>query len=103
MIVYNAFSPSAGVRMLMLGLIPLLILNARSWKPLLRAFEQWAQANPFFGGQQSLAAGMPPQQQGAQPMAQAAPPQYPCRQCQTPLQWVAQHQRWFCPRCQQYQ
>jgi hypothetical protein len=105
-IVYNAFSPSTMVRMLALGLIPILILNANSWKPLLRSFEQYAQASPFFGGQMSLQPGMqgmPPQQQmQGMPPQQAAPPQYPCQQCQTPLQWVAEHQRWFCPGCQQY-
>jgi hypothetical protein len=68
---YNAFSPSALVRMMMLGLIPLLILNAKSWKPLLRAFEQYVQGSPFFGGQMQLGAGVP--MQGGQPApAQAA-------------------------------
>lgn len=89
---YNAFSPSALVRAMAMGLIPLLILNASSWKPLLRAFEQYAMASPFFGGHAQL----------QQPAQQQQPPQYPCAQCQTILHWVAEHQRWFCPRCQQY-
>jgi hypothetical protein len=25
-----------------------------------------------------------------------------CPACGTPLQWVAQYQRWFCPRCNAY-
>ena len=137
---YNAFSPSAMVRLLALGLIPLLILNAKSWKPLLRDFEQYVQGSPFFGGmqqqlqqgqqaggqqqyqqqqaapqqqyqqqtatpQQQQAAQQQYQQQAATPQQQAAQQQqqqYPCQQCQAPLQWVAEHQRWYCGGCQQY-
>ena len=36
---YNPFSPSAFVRILAMGVIPILIINAKSWKPLLRSFE----------------------------------------------------------------
>lgn len=128
---YNAFSPSAAVRVLFMGLIPILIVNATSWKPLLREFEYYAQATPYFGGGQ-LAGGYPggqamlpqmtpyghnpqyplgaPQQAGygqtqpqPQPQPQSGPPQYPCAQCATVLQWVAEYQRWYCGRCQQYQ
>ncbi len=138
---YNAFSPSAMVRMLALGLIPLLILNAKSWKPMLRDFEKYVQGSPFFGGAQQLQqANVQYQQQQAAPQQhyqqqaaaqhqqhyqqvqaapqqhyqqqaaaqhqyqqqQAAPQQYPCQSCQTPLQWVAQHQRWYCGTCAQY-
>ena len=129
---YNAFSPSAMVRMLALGLIPLLILNAKSWKPLLRDFEQYVQGSPFFGGSPQLQEGQQQQyqqqavvpqqqyqqQQQHQHQQQAVVPQqqyqqqavvpqqqaqqYPCQQCQTPLQWVAEHQRWYCGGCQQY-
>jgi hypothetical protein len=111
-IVYNAYAPSAAVRMLAMGLIPILILSASSWKPLLRVFEQYAQSSPFFGGTMQLqqpAMGAQPgapmaqaaQPQGAQPQG-AQPQQYPCPRCQAPLQWAAQYQRWFCTRCQQY-
>jgi len=155
---YNAFSPSAMVRMLAMGLIPILIINAKSWKPLLRSFESYIQGSQFFGGtqqqlgqgqqqaqggyqqqpqqgQQQAQAGYQQQQQPQaqagyqqqqpqaqagyqqqQPQAQAgyqqqqpqaqeqpqAQQQYPCQQCQTPLQWVAEHQRWYCGGCQQY-
>ncbi|HEY5951060.1 MAG TPA: hypothetical protein VIV40_36465 [Kofleriaceae bacterium] len=57
----------------------------------------------------------PQQQYGSQPYAQqpqvgppAMPPQAPaqqvhnCPRCGTQLQFVAQYQRWFCPREQQY-
>ncbi|CAN5436931.1 hypothetical protein BH11MYX1_BH11MYX1_48740 [soil metagenome] len=118
---YNAFMPSAGARLLGMGLIPILIINANAWKPLLRQFEAYAQASPYFthgqlaGGQAQLPQavanypqGMPQQHaypQGAphqqQPQARA-PQQYPCQQCGTSLQWVAEYQRWFCGRCQQY-
>ncbi len=110
-LLYNAFSPSALVRMMALGLIPLLILNANSWKPLLRQFEQYAQGSPFFGGQMQLQQQhqqhhAPPQavapQHQYQQQHQQQQQSYPCQQCQTPLQWVAQYQRWYCGTCQQY-
>ncbi len=111
-LVYNAFSPSAMVRILAMGLIPILIVNSTSWQPLLRMFEQYVQSSPFFtGGQLGAAPAMLPQAVAqyphgapaqAYPPAAQAPPQYPCAQCATVLQWVAQHQRWWCPRCQQY-
>jgi ribosomal protein S27AE len=122
---YNAFAPSAFVRVMAMGLIPILIVNANSWKPLLRRFEQYVQGSPYFGGQlpagqqqAQLPAGQPQQQAyGQQPMQaqpqagyaqqqqqpqQQAQQQYPCQRCQQPLQWVAQHQRWYCGSCQQY-
>jgi hypothetical protein len=37
-----------------------------------------------------------------QPYQAPPPPSYPCIRCQTPLTFVAQYQRWFCTRCQQY-
>jgi hypothetical protein len=116
---YNAFSPSAMVRVMAMGLIPILIINSTSWKPLLRTFEQYVQQSPYFnpnqlgGGQAMLPQatasyphGQPQQQQQQQqqqmqPQA-AAPPQYPCQACGTHLQWVAEHQRWYCGNCQQY-
>lgn len=109
---YNAFAPSAMVRMMALGLIPILIINAKSWKPLLRSFEQYVQSSPFFnpgqlGGAQAqlpqAVAHYPhgaPQQQMQQQQQQ--PQQYPCAQCGTNLQWVAEQQRWFCAGCQQW-
>lgn len=151
---YNAYAPSAFVRVMAMGLIPILIVNATSWKPLLRQFEAYVQGAPFFGGnalppgaqgqlgpgqqqqqgygQQPPGYGQPQQGYGQQPpqpfapqgqpqqgygqqqqpmqqpqpmqqqQAQQGPPQYPCQQCQAMLQWVAEHNRWFCPRCQQY-
>jgi hypothetical protein len=43
------------------------------------------------------------QSQPMQPMQpQQAPVGQPCPTCQTPVQWVAQYQRWFCQRCQRY-
>lgn len=132
-IAYNAFSPSAFVRMLGMGLIPILIINSTSWGPFLREFEKYVQASPFFtGGQLGAGAmaqlpqavahypqGVPQQQQQQgygqqpqyaqqqqpqqqQPPQQQAQPQYPCATCGTTLQWVAEHQRWWCGRCQQY-
>jgi len=36
------------------------------------------------------------------PAAPQAAPAAACPTCGTPLQWVAQYQRWFCTRCNQY-
>jgi hypothetical protein len=57
--------------------------------------------------------GAPPAQYGASPQASYAPPGMqqapmaapqgaPCPTCQTPTVWVAQYNRWFCQRCNQY-
>jgi hypothetical protein len=117
-IAYNAFMPSAAARMLMLGLIPILIINANAWKPLLRRFEQYVQGSSYFGGATQLSGGQAQLPGGAQqqfqPQAyaqpqhayaqqpQQAPAQYPCAQCRNILQWVAEHQRWYCGSCRQY-
>lgn len=114
-IVYGAFAPSAMVRVLAMGLIPILIVNSTSWKPLLRTFEQYVQSSPFFtmgqlgGGQAQLpqatahyVQGAPAQAYAQQQQYAPQPQQYPCGQCGTSLEWVAQHQRWYCGRCQQY-
>jgi hypothetical protein len=113
-LVYNAFAPSAMVRVLAMGLIPILIVNSTSWKPMLRSFEAYVQNAPYFnagqlgGGQQAMlpqaTANYPhgQMQQQMQVQQQGAAPQYPCQACGVPLQWVAEHQRWYCGRCQQY-
>ena len=61
-IIYNAFSPSVFVRLLAMGLIPLLIVYSNSWKPLLQDFRMYVQSSPFWGGQ--LQGGGYPQQLG---------------------------------------
>jgi hypothetical protein len=48
--------------------------------------------------QPQLAAPHVPPPQGAAPQ----PQQHACPRCGTPLHFVAQYQRWFCPREQQY-
>ncbi len=58
-ILWNPFSPSALVRLLAMGLIPLLIVKANSWNPLCREFQQYVEGAPFFGGM--MAGGMAPQ------------------------------------------
>jgi hypothetical protein len=121
-IAYNAFAPSAFVRLMAMGLIPILIVNANSWKPLLRRFEQYVQGSNYFGGAAQLAGGQQAQLPAGQPVAygqqqaygqpqqyaqqppqqQQAPAQYPCAQCRNILQWVGEHQRWYCGTCRQY-
>ena len=134
-IAYNAFMPSAMVRILAMGLIPVLIVNSNSWQPLLRKFEAYVQGSNYFGGaaqlgagggqaqlpagqpqqaygQQQQAYGQPQQGYGQQPQQgyaqqpqqpqQQAQQQYPCATCRNPLQWVAEHQRWYCANCRQY-
>ncbi len=55
---------------------------------------QAPQANPYAPGGQ-------PQQQPYNPQPQAQQgPAHPV--CGTPMQWAAQYNRWFCPRCNQY-
>jgi hypothetical protein len=49
---YNAFAPSAMVRVLAMGLIPILIVNSTSWQPMLRMFEQYVQRSPFYNAAQ---------------------------------------------------
>lgn len=53
---YNALSPSVLVRLLAMGLIPLLIVNSTSWQPLLRTFEQYVQGSTYFTAGQLAAA-----------------------------------------------
>lgn len=49
---YNAFAPSAMVRVLAMGLIPILIVNSTSWQPMLRMFEQYVQRSPYYNAAQ---------------------------------------------------
>ncbi|MBW2457918.1 MAG: hypothetical protein JRI68_25660 [Deltaproteobacteria bacterium] len=65
-VLYNAFSPSIFVRLLAMGLIPILIVNATSWKPLLKEFRAYVETSPLFGGQMAA---------GAQPVGQLPPGQ----------------------------
>ena len=84
-ILFNAFSPSFFVRLLAMGLIPVLIINSTSWKPLIAQFKSYVQSSPFFTGQMAGAASGQlgaPQQGYAQPgppqqggYAQPGPPQ----------------------------
>jgi len=36
------------------------------------------------------------------PYPGAAPPQYPCRICNSPMAFLPMYQEWFCSRCQRY-
>ena len=48
---FNPFAPSALVRIMAMGLIPLLIAYYNAWKPLLGEFRQYLEASPFLRGQ----------------------------------------------------
>jgi hypothetical protein len=95
---FNPFAPSVFVRLLAMGLIPLLIAYYNSWQPLLREFRGYLEQSPLLRGQlpgygapqlygappqQQQGYGAPPQQQqqgyGAPPQQQGygAPPQQP--------------------------
>jgi hypothetical protein len=118
-LMFNAFMPSAFVRMMAMGLIPILIVNSTSWKPLIAEFGQYVSASPYFNGGQlppgsqgMLPPGAPQQQQfgGAPPQQQFAPqgaPQGgaqqapPCNVCGTKLDWHAAQNRWGCPQCRE--
>ncbi|NMB75313.1 MAG: hypothetical protein GYA21_09300 [Myxococcales bacterium] len=47
-LLYNPMSPSAGVRMLGMGLIPLLIIYHKSWKHMIREFQEFLDRTPMF-------------------------------------------------------
>jgi hypothetical protein len=81
---FNPLAPSALVRVLAMGLLPLLITYFTSWKPFLLEFRGYLEQSPFLRGQlpgqgaaqlgqgqqQGYGYGAPPQQQGY-----GAPPQ----------------------------
>jgi hypothetical protein len=76
-ILFNPFAPSALARIFIMGLIPILILQAGPWKRLVADFKAYAGQSRLFGGQLGAPAGyaaMP----GAPmaPQLQAAPPGY---------------------------
>jgi hypothetical protein len=64
------------------------------------------QPQPQYGSQPYQQPMQQPQQYGSQPQHMPQPPQHQqvpsCPRCGTQLQFVAQYQRWFCPREQQY-
>ncbi len=71
---FNPFAPSFLVRLLAMGLIPLLIAYYNSWQPLLQEFMAYLQQSPFMNGQMGQGAypagqmgqgQMPPQGYGA--------------------------------------
>lgn len=111
-VVYNAFMPSAFVRIMAMGLIPVLIVNANSWKPLLRRFEDYVKNSPYFGGMvPQLPGGQQPQlpaggqQQGyAQPHQQqyVQPPQQQYAPPQQQQYAPPQQQHYAPPQQQQY-
>jgi hypothetical protein len=47
-VMYNPMSPSAGVRMLGMGLIPLLIVYHKSWKHMVKEFQEFLDRTPLF-------------------------------------------------------
>jgi hypothetical protein len=47
-VIYNPFSPSAGARLAAYGLIPILILNGKSWKPIRKEFQEFLDRTPLF-------------------------------------------------------
>ncbi len=72
---YNAFAPSALVRLFAMGLIPLLIAYYNAWKPLLAEFRAYVQQSPFFLGQMGAYPGMG--QMGGYGAPAALPQGYP--------------------------
>ena len=106
-VVYNAFMPSAFVRIMAMGLIPILIVNANSWKPLLRRFEDYVKNSPYWGGRVQLAGGQAQLPAGnQQPQAYAQPQQgyaQPQQGYAQPQQGYAQPQQAYAPPQQQQQ
>jgi hypothetical protein len=97
---FNPFAPSAAVRLLAMGLIPLLIAYYSAWVPLLGEFRRYLEQSPFLRGQLPGAGygGQlgPGQQQGypQQPQQGYGQPQqgYPQQQAQ-PQQGYPQQQQ----------
>lgn len=125
-ILYGAYAPSAFVRLMFMGAIPILIVNATSWKPLLREFETYVMSSPFFLGnmlpghgpmplphavanypQGQQPYGQPPQQQqyGQPPQQQYGAPQHQYGHAPPPPQQYGQppHQQYGAPQQQQAQ
>lgn len=78
---FNPFAPSALVRIMAMGLIPLLIAYYSSWKPLLAEFRGYLEQSPFLRGQMGggyagqMGQGQPQQGYGQQPQqGYGAPP-----------------------------
>ena len=105
---FNPFAPSVLVRLLAMGLIPLLIAYYNSWQPLLREFRGYLEQSPLMRGQlpgygapQLQGYGAPPQQQ----QAYGAPQQQPYGAPQPPQQQpygVPQQQPYGAPQQQPY-
>jgi hypothetical protein len=116
-LLFNAFAPSALVRMFAMGLITMLILKPMSWKPMLKDFRAYLEGAPYFrgqmgghqgyqqmGGQQAygqLPQGAPQQQQQQQ---YGAPPQqgYGAPPQQQAYGAPPQQQQYGAPPQQQY-
>jgi len=69
-ILFNAFAPSVLVRLMAMGIIPILILRAGSWKSLQNDFKAYAQGSAMLNGQAFGHAGHAQMGQGY-----GAPPQ----------------------------
>jgi len=54
---FNPFAPSVLVRLMAMGLIPLLIAYFNAWKPLLVEFRGYLEQSPFLRGQQMAGPG----------------------------------------------
>lgn len=64
--------------------------------------QQYGGAPPQYGGAPQQYGGAPQQYSGAPPQAAPQPGAPACPRCGQPLEFVAQYQRWFCGREQQY-
>ena len=81
---FNAFSPSVFVRLMAMGLIPVLIVYFNSWKPMLGEFRAYMEQSAFLRGQMGggqypagqMGPGQPQQGYGQQPQ-QGYPQQQP--------------------------
>jgi hypothetical protein len=84
---FNPFAPSVFVRLISMGLIPILIIYYNSWKPLIGEFCAYVPQSPFFHGQmggmghpQQMGMGQPqgyPQQGYAPQQGYPQQPGYP--------------------------
>ena len=91
------FGPSYSAFLAIGGLVAAGLIMRLKLRPLV---EQARAGGPRSQGAPPQHAQQPPQQQPPQHQ----PPQqtHPCHQCGGPAHFVAEHQRWYCPSCQQY-
>ena len=109
------FCPQAGcyfgIALLIIGFILVIVGAVLKPKGQAQQYYQQPQAQPARPVQPAPPVAAPVKKEYPPPPPAAAPqqpppppqgPQYPCRWCEQPMNFVDQYQRWYCGRCQRY-